>query len=492
MKKNLLLLISTFTFSFFVSLCEGQEFVGFDSLSSGMTSPSAYVLALAMKDSTYKSTLYAGGHFAITGRYSAINVAEWVDSTGSATIGKWEPLGTGVDSDVCALQMFNKYLYAGGKFDTAGGIASSHIARWDTALLQWDSLVGTLNGNVYALCVYNNALYVGGDFTIADDTTVNRIAMWNGTAWNAVGKGFDTGAVYALTVSNDTLYAGGSFLKSNGVVVNHIAKLKDTVWDSVGSGTNNTVYALAEYNDVLFVGGAFTQAGGIAVNYIASFDTYYSQPWNSLFEGTNDTVRVLDAGFSLPVEVNKKDVGQGVGGGDALFVGGNFDSAGGASSHYIAAYSFGWDSIGELNGPVLALANAYNIYGNDNFVGGRFSVAKNSYDFPPIDTLNNVATFIFGIGGGINSINNKSSVNVYPNPSGGMFTFAFRHAELVSASQTNVEVYNVLGEQVYSQFYIQNPTFNINLSNQPSGIYFYRIIDINGNLIGEGKLIIQK
>jgi len=93
---------------------------------------------------------------------------------------------------------------------------------------------------------------------------------------------------------------------------------------------------------------------------------------------------------------------------------------------------------------------------------------------------------------GINKITGESEkVNVYPNPSNGIFTVAFSHAELVSASQT-IEVYNVLGEKVYSQFNIQNPTFNINLSSQPGGVYLYRVIANSGELIGEGKVIIQK
>jgi hypothetical protein len=55
-----------------------------------------------------------------------------------------------------------------------------------------------------------------------------------------------------------------------------------------------------------------------------------------------------------------------------------------------------------------------------------------------------------------------------------------------------VEVYDILGEKVYSQFNNQQTTFNIDLSNQPNGVYFYRVISEDGNLFGEGKLIIQK
>ena len=83
------------------------------------------------------------------------------------------------------------------------------------------------------------------------------------------------------------------------------------------------------------------------------------------------------------------------------------------------------------------------------------------------------------------------SVNVYPNPNNGIFTLSC-HAELVSASQT-IEVYNILGEKIYNATLKQVQGDNsINISNQPNGVYLYRVIANSGELIGEGKLVIQK
>ena len=490
MKKLYVIVVLVFCTSV-SNFCQGQTFAGFtyDSLSSGMSSPGACVLALAMKDSGYFSSVYAGGHFKIAGRKTAVNIAEWVDTIHSypAYNGEWFNLGSGVDSDVCALVTFNKKLYAGGKFDTAGGIACNHIARWDTTSHIWDSLIGKLNGNVYSLCVYHNALYVGGDFTIINGDTVNRIAKWNDTAWTAVGKGFDTGAVYALTVSNDTLYAGGSFIKSNGTLVNHIAKLLDTSWGAVKGGTNNTVYALAEYNYTLYVGGAFTMSDGIPTRYISYYDNYFSNSWGDLQPGTNDTVRALNNGNGLFAVTIKKGTGQGLGGGYILLVGGNFDSAGGYSSHYIAGlYMNQWDTVGELDGPVFALSNPYQ-GADENYVGGKFSVARNG-TFK--DTVNNVAYLSIFLGGGIETLSDKFSIVVYPNPSNGMFTFETKSEELKGK---RIEVYNVLGEKIYNALLTTfNSQFNVDLSSNPNGIYLYRVVGVNGELIGEGKLVIQK
>ncbi len=79
-------------------------------------------------------------------------------------------------------------------------------------------------------------------------------------------------------------------------------------------------------------------------------------------------------------------------------------------------------------------------------------------------------------------------VIVFPNPNNGNFSIQ----SSVASHQSTVEIYNVFGQQVHPQSNLQNSTFNINLSSQPNGIYLYRVLSENGELVGQGKLIIQK
>ncbi|MGP8216734.1 MAG: T9SS type A sorting domain-containing protein [Bacteroidia bacterium] len=77
--------------------------------------------------------------------------------------------------------------------------------------------------------------------------------------------------------------------------------------------------------------------------------------------------------------------------------------------------------------------------------------------------------------------------SVYPNPNNGKF---FIESSVVSG-QSSVEVYNMLGEKVYSG--VLNSGINqIVMSNEESGVYLYRILNRNGVAISSGKLIIQK
>jgi uncharacterized repeat protein (TIGR03803 family) len=91
---------------------------------------------------------------------------------------------------------------------------------------------------------------------------------------------------------------------------------------------------------------------------------------------------------------------------------------------------------------------------------------------------------------GIASITSPvNSVRIIPNPNNGKFTIQL----LGVNGQSSVEVYNMLGEKVYSQGWaIKNGQGTIDLSDNANGIYLYRITETSGELIGEGKLVIQK
>jgi len=88
------------------------------------------------------------------------------------------------------------------------------------------------------------------------------------------------------------------------------------------------------------------------------------------------------------------------------------------------------------------------------------------------------------------SIAGNRQLTVYPNPSSGMFTFQIKNYEL---GVRNLEVYNMMGQKVYNGTLNQAQGDNtINLGNKPNGIYLYRITETNGNLVGEGKLVVER
>ena len=47
-----------------------------------------------------------------------------------------------------------------------------------------------------------------------------------------------------------------------------------------------------------------------------------------------------------------------------------------------------------------------------------------------------------------------------------------------------------MGQKVLKKIFRPNQDDNVmNMNNQPSGVYFYRVLDEAGSLIGEGKFV---
>jgi hypothetical protein len=202
-------------------------------------------------------------------------------------------------------------IVAAGSYQNAGGQQIAYIARWDGQV--WHALGGGVNNIVRALCVFdsdgagpvNPVLIAGGDFSAADGRTVGFVAQWDGSAWSALGDGFDM-TVQALAVYDadgagpalGELYAGGSFRNSGPTETLAIARWDGAAWQAVGGGLSGggsifdatAANALAVYDadgtgpglPKLAVGGTFANAGGTSAGSIATWD---GQSWTALGGG---------------------------------------------------------------------------------------------------------------------------------------------------------------------------------------------------------------
>jgi uncharacterized repeat protein (TIGR03803 family) len=84
----------------------------------------------------------------------------------------------------------------------------------------------------------------------------------------------------------------------------------------------------------------------------------------------------------------------------------------------------------------------------------------------------------------------STNCTLFPNPNSGAFTLQVNSEKLKMNSV--IEIYNMLGEKVYSQISLPTTQYSLDLSNQSAGIYFYRVLTESGNLVAEGKFVIQK
>jgi uncharacterized repeat protein (TIGR03803 family) len=79
------------------------------------------------------------------------------------------------------------------------------------------------------------------------------------------------------------------------------------------------------------------------------------------------------------------------------------------------------------------------------------------------------------------------TTNIYPNPSSGNFTIALRGY----IGNAQIEIYNMLGQSIY-QSTLKEGNTEIKIIGQPGGVYLYRVVNENGDISGEGKVILQR
>ena len=347
---------------------DGQQW---QSLGGGVDTGGS-VNDLAIFDDGTGEALYAGGLFSFStaGGVLANFIAKWDGSS-------WSPLGSGMNSDVLALTVFDDgtgpALYAGGIFTAAGGVSASHIAKWDGS--SWTPLGSGMDGSVVALSVFDDgtgpALYASGFFTAAGGLPASNIAKWDGKSWTPLGSGVSNG-VFATTIFDDgtgpALYAGGFFTTAGGVSASNIAKWNGVAWSALGAGVDGTVTALKVLDGAnglgLWVRGSFLNADGQPAGGIARWN---GSTWDSMNGGTNS--------FNAVKDLVVFDDGMG----PAVYAGGSFTTAGGVSANRIAKWDgTSWSPLdlgidgGNSNTVVNALAVFDGPTGPALYAGGSF------------------------------------------------------------------------------------------------------------------------
>lgn len=249
--------------------------------------------------------LVAGGAFTSVGDVPALHVAAWDGES-------WSAIGTGVSAVVEALGTYQGELFA-GQF------------RWTGTA--WVNELQT-DGPVYALLEWNGSLYAAGNFETARGVATPGIVRWDGVACHALGSGLTGGQGngYALTIYAGDLVVGGSFYRAGGIEARYLAAWNGSAFRAVAPGLTGGVafygvYSLATYGPHLFAGGRFTGVD-FELPHIGRFD---GTQWQALGSGLTDHYD-LNA-FDLLVADH------------TLWVAGAFRSAGGRPSHHVAAWS---------------------------------------------------------------------------------------------------------------------------------------------------------
>ena len=403
-----------------------------------------YVFAMAAGG----GNLYVGGYFS-EARNSAVDIvradhlATWNGSSWSGAVGgsgsttTADSGGDGVNGTIFTVTADNSgNVYVGGDFTAVGTVPASGVAKWNGS--SWSALGDASNvnnngvsGYVTAIGINGNEVYVGGHFSDVRNSAANRpeaanIAKWNGSSWSALGDGSNlnnngvrsinmpqTEFVGAIAINNGQIYVGGNFdevrtSSSNKIRASRIARWNGSSWSALGdaSNVNNNgvhfsvdlgggledvaeVRAITFGGNEVYVGGSFTQANANAnsstnASRIAKWD---GSNWSALGDGANIDNNGLhgysangDSATVYAIAISGNDV----------YVGGNFssakeNSAGSINTGSIARWDSGhWFALGDgsnpngngVSDPDFAIVFALYVSGGNIYVGGHFTQAK--------------------------------------------------------------------------------------------------------------------
>ena len=130
----------------------------------------------------------------------------------------------------------------------------------------------------------------------------------------------------------------------------------------------------------------------------------------------------------------------------------------------------GWDSLTNPIGPFGSIESVYQDTSIDP--APKYKALINYINSCQITGINEITK-------------NPDFVKVFPNPSTGIFSVVLQS----NPSKPEIEIYNMLGEKIYHRYFYSDKT-EINLSQQPKGMYFYKVLS-EGKFISSGKLIVQ-
>ncbi len=223
------------------------------------------------------SSLYVGGAFTSYRGVSANNLAKLDPTSGALDTAFTQP--TGGNDAVYALAAVGSQVIAGGRFSTYRGAPASNIAKFSLATdepdLAFSAAAGT-NGNVIKMTLNSSALYLGGVFTSCGGLASTNIAKVD-TATGTCDAAFAAGGgapffVEAMLIHGTSLYIGGG--QSS---LTHLAKMDlitgqtDSAF-SVNGGPDGSVMSLTDSPTAIYVGGQFQNYGALPAHNLAKVD----------------------------------------------------------------------------------------------------------------------------------------------------------------------------------------------------------------------------
>ncbi|HMG93177.1 MAG TPA: T9SS type A sorting domain-containing protein [Chryseolinea sp.] len=273
------------------------------------------------------------------------------------------------NSGIGKLEHSNGYTLLSGGFTEVGPYTGSAVLT-DATTGTVDASMPKVNGDVYVTASDGSGgWYIGGYFDAVDTVKILNLAhIKSDKTVDRTWKPNPDNSPSSLTVSGTTLYVGGYFNDIAGQTRNHIASFDITTgnlttWNPNANGGVESI-EVHSVSGLIYVGGYFTNIGSAARTGLAALSPTTGSPttWNPVITNI----------FSAYVKATAIDVT-----GNTIFIGGNFNNAGGQPRIGVARLSLaspiGAATAWTANTNGTGYVEDVILSGTTLFIGGSFS-----------------------------------------------------------------------------------------------------------------------
>lgn len=473
------------------------------------------------------NTLYnAGASDVFLAKYDASGNALWAQYAGGNSMDRGLDIATDRFGNVFITGYFGSSTIAfGNDILTTTGSHNFFIAKYDASGNElWAKCAGgntdafgngiatDYDGNVYITGSFSSSSIILGNDTLNcafashDDMFIAKFDSSGNMLWakRAGGTDHDKGSAIAVDSSGNayvtgyfgnysTIIFGTDTLTSSGdddIFVTKYTNTGTVLWakkaggnlDDVGNGIAldkaHHCYVTGSFNSssINFTGLSLTNAG-----YMNVFVTKYDDSGNVLWAKSAGGSYV-DAAHSVATDGSSNIYITGLFGSVPSVFGDDTLINNGTSNIFVTRYDSSGNVIWAKGTGGIISDWGYGIAADDIgniFITGFYN--SPSVIFDP-DTLLNAGAgnshdyFVAKIGSVPTEISGndfENNLEVFPNPSAGNFTVTF----LNTIKTGTIEIYTVLGKQVFNERILNTFRRNINLANASDGIYLLKVSD---------------
>lgn len=477
-----------------------------DAYSIKQTSDGGYIVAGDTYSNDGDISGNHGNYDYLVVKLNNLGIIQWQKSLG----------GTGDDRAKCVQQTSDGgYIVAGfsqsidGNVTVNNGASDYWIVKLDNmGIIQWQkSFGGSADDWAFSIQQTMDGGYIISGVSSSNDSDVSGnngsldcwvvkitslgIIQWQDSYGGTYGE---WGLAIYQTIDGGYIISGQTDSNDGDISGNHggydyfvlkIDNLGIIQWQKSygGTGTDYLVYSILQTQDKGYIlsGSSNSIDGDITLNYsgydywVVKTDSLGIIQWQKSYGGTGDDFgnyinQTSDRGYILAGQTNSNNID---------FTGNH----GGADFGIIKIDSLGvvqWKKCLGGTGDEGAQAiqqtsdDSYIITGTTSSNDGDVSGNNGGGDCWVVK-LN---PFV-----GIDEQEAYQSVNIFPNPSNGQFTYSGLEKE------SKIEVFDITGKIIYQS--IANSDFEtINISDKATGIYFYRVTK-NMTLVQSGKICVE-